>query len=288
MIEVKDLSFFYKKNKLILDNISCTLQGGKIYGLLGKNGVGKTTLLHLISGLKFPKTGEVKISFHNESQVNSIFIPQERKVELLQNIFFLNEEMPESDFTIAQLEKYTSVLYPKFSSSEFDSYLQEFEIENKEQKLSKLSFGTKKKVYIAFGLACNTKFIFLDEPTNGLDIPSKSSFRKIVIKAMTEEKTIVISTHQARDLQNILDNIIILDNNKVLINVSTEEITSKLWFGIEEKVSTTDRVFYQEDNVAGLAIVRENKGGEESNLDVEMFFNASFLNKNLFKEMFNN
>lgn len=287
MIEIKNLSFFYRKNKLILDNISCVLQEGKIYGLLGKNGVGKTTLLHLISGLKFPKLGEVKIYYNNEQQTNNTYIPKERKVELLQDIFFLNEEMPESDFTIAQFEKYNSVFYPKFSASEFDSYLQEFEIEDKKQKLSKLSFGSKKKVYIAFGLACNTRFIFFDEPTNGLDIPSKSSFRKILIKAMTEEKTIVISTHQARDLQNVLDNIIILDNNKVLINVSTEEITSKLWFGIEEKVALTDRVFYQEDNVAGLAIVRENKGEEDSNLDVEMFFKASFLNKNLFKEMFN-
>ncbi|MDO5759642.1 MAG: ABC transporter ATP-binding protein [Bacteroidota bacterium] len=286
MIEVRDLTFFYKKRKLILDNITCSLQSGRIYGLLGKNGVGKTTLLHLMAGLKFPKLGNVQVSFSNSEEVDNLLIPQRRKVNFLRDVFFLNEQMPDSDFTIEQLEKHTSVFYPHFSTSDFDTYLQEFEIVDKKQKLSKLSFGTKKKVYIAFGLACNTRLIFLDEPTNGLDIPSKSSFRKILIKAMTDDKTIVVSTHQARDLQNVLDNIIILDNNQVLLNVSAEKITEKLWFGIEENANYTDKILYQEDNVAGLAVVRQNKGGEESNLDVEMFFNASFLNKNLFKELF--
>lgn len=149
-----------------------------------------------------------------------------------------------------------------------------------------MSFGTKKKVYIAFGLACNTKYIFLDEPTNGLDIPSKSAFRKIVMKAMSDEKTMIISTHQARDLQNVLDSIVILDKTKVLLNADGEEITEKLWFGIEDKVNA-EKVLYQEDNVAGFAVVKENKEGRESNLDVEMLFNAAFLNKSLFNELFN-
>ncbi|MBQ9253401.1 MAG: ABC transporter ATP-binding protein [Bacteroidales bacterium] len=291
MIEVKNLSFYYKRNKLVLDDIDCMFRKGRIYGLLGKNGVGKTTLLHLIAGLKFPKLGNVTInlSYNANGIENEIsYTPQERKVEFLQDVFFLNEEMPESDFTIEQMEKYNACFYPNFSAEDFNNYLQEFEIDNKKQELKKLSFGTKKKVYIAFGLACNTKLIFLDEPTNGLDIPSKSSFRKIVMKAMTEEKTIIISTHQARDLQNVLDSIVILDKTKVLLNADAEEITKKLWFGIEEKVSVADKVLYQEDNVAGLAIVRENKGEEESNLDVEMLFNAAFLNKNLFNELFNN
>ncbi len=281
MITIKNLSFFYKKNNLVLDNINCNLQEGRIYGLLGKNGVGKTTLLHLIAGLKFPKLGT--ITFENKEKST---IPKARKVDFLQDIFFLNEEMPESNFTIKQMEKYNSVFYPKFSVEDFDNYLREFEIEDKNQKINKLSFGTKKKVYVAFGLACNTKLILLDEPTNGLDIPSKSSFRKIVMKAMTEEKTIIISTHQARDLQNVLDNIVILDKTKILLNASVEQITSKLWFGIEDKVSFENKILYQEDNVAGLAIVRENKGEEESNLDVEMLFNAAFLNKSLFNELF--
>lgn len=281
MITIKNLSFFYKKNNLVLDNINCNLQEGRIYGLLGKNGVGKTTLLHLIAGLKFPKLGTITFESKEKST-----IPKARKVDFLQDIFFLNEEMPESNFTIKQMEKYNSVFYPKFSVEDFDNYLREFEIEDKNQKINKLSFGTKKKVYVAFGLACNTKLILLDEPTNGLDIPSKSSFRKIVMKAMTEEKTIIISTHQARDLQNVLDNIVILDKTKILLNASVEQITSKLWFGIEDKVSFENKILYQEDNVAGLAIVRENKGEEESNLDVEMLFNAAFLNKSLFNELF--
>ena len=108
------------------------------------------------------------------------------------------------------------------------------------------------------------------------------------MKAMTDEKIMVISTHQARDLQNVLDSIVILDKTKVLLNADGEEITKKLWFGIADKVSVSDKVLYQEDNVAGIAVVRENKDGEESNLDVEMLFNAAFLNKSLFNELFNN
>lgn len=277
MIKIEDLTFFYRKNKIVLDSINCNLKEGRIYGLLGKNGVGKTTLLHLIAGLKFPKQGEVKVLD---------IIPQKRTVDFLQEVFFLNEEMPDCDFSIENFEKYNAVFYPNFSAEDFNNYLQEFEIENKKQKLNKLSFGTKKKVYIAFGLACNTKYIFLDEPTNGLDIPSKSAFRKIVMKAMSDEKTMIISTHQARDLQNVLDSIVILDKTKVLLNADGEEITEKLWFGIEEKVNA-DKVLYQEDNVAGFAVVKENKEGRESNLDVEMLFNAAFLNKSLFNELFN-
>lgn len=278
MIKIEDLTFFYKKNKIVLDDISCNLKNGRIYGLLGKNGVGKTTLLHLIAGLKFPKMGSINIDSFN---------PAKRKVDFLQEVFFLNEEMPECDFTIESFEKYNSIFYPHFSKEDFDNYLKEFEVEDKTQKLSKLSFGTKKKIYIAFGLACNTKLILLDEPTNGLDIPSKSSFRKIVMKAMNENKIMIISTHQARDLQNVLDSIVILDKTKVLLNADDEEITEKLWFGIEDKVNTVDKVLYQEDNVAGLAVVKENKDGRESNLDVEMLFNAAFLNKTLFNELFN-
>ena len=279
MIKIEDLTFFYKKNKIVLDNISCNLKEGRIYGLLGKNGVGKTTLLHLMAGLKFPKMGTIEIDGQ---------IPGQRTVDFLKNVFFLNEEMPDCDFSIENFEKYNAVFYPNFSAEDFNSYLQEFEINDKKQKLNKLSFGTKKKVYIAFGLACNTKLILLDEPTNGLDIPSKSSFRKILMKAMTDEKIMVISTHQARDLQNVLDSIVILDKTKVLLNADGEEITKKLWFGIADKVSVSDKVLYQEDNVAGIAVVRENKDGEESNLDVEMLFNAAFLNKSLFNELFNN
>lgn len=278
MINIEDLSFSYKRNNLILDKISCEMKDGRIYGLLGKNGVGKSTLLHLIAGLLVPQKGKIAVDAHDS---------EKREVELLQNMFFLNEELPTYKLTIGDYEKYNSVFYPHFSKEDFVSYLREFEIEDMSQKINKLSMGTRKKVYIAFGLASNTKLILLDEPTNGLDIPSKASFRRIATKAMNDERTMLISTHQARDLQNVLDDIIILDKTKVLLNRSGEEITKKLWFGIQNSVSAKEKLLYQEDSVAGQAVVKLNKEGVECNLDVEMLFNAVFQNKELFAQLFN-
>lgn len=278
MIQINNLDFCYKKNKPILSNITLALQNGRIHGLLGKNGVGKTTLLHLIAGLQFPEKGTVMV---DDIEAKS------RDVHFYQKMFFLNDDMPETDFTIKMYEKVNAKFYPQFSHEDFIKYLEEFEVADLKQKISKLSFGTRKKVYIAFGLACNTTLTLLDEPTNGLDIPSKASFRKIIQYAMTDDKTMIISTHQARDLQNILDNIILLDETSVMLNATTEEITSKLWFGIEDKVSSTKKILYQEDTIAGLSTVRANYNDEESNLDVEMLFNAAFSNRELFKELFN-
>ena len=187
MIQINNLDFCYKKNKPILSNITLALQNGRIHGLLGKNGVGKTTLLHLIAGLQFPEKGTVMV---DDIEAKS------RDVHFYQKMFFLNDDMPETDFTIKMYEKVNAKFYPQFSHEDFIKYLEEFEVTDLKQKISKLSFGTRKKVYIAFGLACNTTLTLLDEPTNGLDIPSKASFRKIIQYAMTDDKTMIISTHQ--------------------------------------------------------------------------------------------
>mgnify|MGYP003477744626 CR=1 FL=1 len=279
MIEIKNLDFSYKKNHTVLSDITMNLKTGYIHGLLGKNGVGKTTLIRLISGLLFPESGQIKVGDNT---------PSERKLDFLEDIFFLNEDLVPTSLTINKYLSLNKVFYPKFSIDEFNSYMEEFEIKDFSQRIDKLSYGTKKKVFIAFGLATNAKLILLDEPTNGLDIPSKSSFRKIIQKSMTDEKCIIISTHQARDLQNILDNIIILDDTKLLLNATSEEITNKLWFGISDKVATEEPIPYQEDTIAGLAVVKQNTFNKESNLDVEMLFNAAFSNKKLFKELFDN
>lgn len=171
MIEIKDLTFGYKKNKAVLQNVNLELRHGYIHGLLGKNGIGKTTLLKLIAGLQFPDKGTIMV---NE------FIPTQRKVAFLSNTFFLSEDLYESKLTIEKFLKVNSVFYPDFSKENFLSYLRDFEIEDIKQRLDKLSYGTRKKVLIAFGLACRCKLMLLDEPTNGLDIPSKSQFRKVI------------------------------------------------------------------------------------------------------------
>jgi ABC-2 type transport system ATP-binding protein len=277
MIEIKNLCFEYKKGKPVLENVNLNLKKGCIHGLFGKNGVGKTTLLKLIGGLVFPDSGEIKVGE---------FTPSERKVAFLADMFFMSEELYDSHLTIEKYVKINSVFYPNFSQQDFETYLKDFEIEDTKQNLHKLSYGTKKKVFISFGLACHCKLILLDEPTNGLDIPSKSQFRKVILRAMSDETCVVISTHQVRDLHNLINSVLILDNTNVLLNASNEEICNKITFGVSDSAQSREGFLYSEDDVMGVRFVKENTENEESELDIEMLFNAVLSNKAKFKELF--
>ncbi|MDR1846771.1 MAG: ATP-binding cassette domain-containing protein [Bacteroidales bacterium] len=278
MIEIKNLTFGYNKHRNIVENMTLNIKEGYVHGLLGKNGTGKTTLLSLISGLLFAEKGEINVDN---------FTPKERKVDFLSEIFFLPEEFDEIRIRIDSYVKVNAAFYPRFSYTDFKQYLEEFEISDCHQKLSKLSYGTKKKVFIAFGLATHAKYLFFDEPTNGLDIPSKVQFRKIILKAMADNQTIIISTHQVRDLHNLIDNIIIMDKANILMNASVGNITEKLWFGLKDKCES-DVVLYEEENVGGKMIVAQNTTSSESNLDIELLFNAAFQSRDKFNELFNN
>ena len=274
MIKINDLSFYYYKKRPVFEHVSFDMQGG-IYGLLGENGVGKTTLLHLISGLCFPKSGSCKV-FEYESAY--------RNPEMLKQLFFLPEEFQAQNMLIKDFIKYNSSFYPNFSETQFDVYLNDFHVE-KDRKMAELSFGQKKKVMIAFALALNTPITLLDEPTNGLDIPSKAQFRKIVASAFEESRCILISTHQVRDLESLIDPIIILDRNQVLLNNSVEEITRKLFFSYTS--TKPEEALYCEQTMQGYATVQVNQYKEESTLNIEALFNTVVNNKTKIKELFN-
>lgn len=275
MISIKDLKFYYRKNKPIFDNVSFEMKSG-IYGLLGENGVGKTTLLHIISGLIFPKEGKSEVLGYESMY---------RNPEMLKQIFFLPEEFNVPAFTINDFVKYNSVFYDNFSREQFDSYLSDFQLDA-DSKLTELSFGQKKKSLIAYAIALNTPITLLDEPTNGLDIPSKAQFRKVIASAFDEEKCIIISTHQVRDLESLIDPIIILDRNQVLLNNTVEEITSKLLFSY----STTkpEDALFCEQTISGYTSVSRNTYNEDSTLNIEALFNAVVANKGIIKDLFNN
>ena len=277
MIHIKNLKFGYNRKSLVLDGIDLSLGAGAITGLLGKNGVGKTTLLKLIAGALRPDGGEVSVLGHS---------PEKRSVDFLSQIYLLPEEMPEMHLTI---DKYMSIhapFYPRFSEDEFRGFLAELEITDTSVSMSKLSMGNRKKVFIAFALATNARLILMDEPTNGLDIPSKSVLRKLLRTKADEDRLIIISTHQVRDLQNILDAVVILDNTKVLLNADTYAITQRLFFGIADGSENPDDVLYSAPSVAGTQIVRVNGKDEESDVDVELLFNAAFNAKQKITELF--
>ena len=219
MITIDNITFSYGSNT-VLKNISMKLEEGKVYGLLGENGVGKTTLLTLLCGLKKAGSGRIDIDGYN---------PFERKPSFLSLEYFLSDEVAAQSMTAEAYAKNYGKFWGGFELDKFRELMGIFETDP-HQKMNRMSFGQLKKSYISFALACNCKYLFMDEPTNGLDIPSKAQFRKAVTKYTAEDSTLLISTHQVRDLENIIDPIIILDRQDVLLNASLDEISEKLYF----------------------------------------------------------
>lgn len=277
MIQLQNIRFGYTKSRNIFEDVSLTMEAGHIYGLLGKNGAGKTTLLKIMSGLRFPTSGTSTIL--NQNAVL-------RKAEILQDIYFLQEEMYVPHMKIESFVKAYSPFYPRFNHEQFNEYLREFELDKEFGFLDKLSHGQKKKTLIAFALATNTKVLIMDEPTNGLDIPSKSTFRKLMASAADESRLVIISTHQVRDLHSLIDMVAILDNGRMVLNASTYEITQKLLFDVEDTKTTEGTLLYSEDTPRGAYQVKENVNHLDSNLDLELLFNAAMNNKNAIINLF--
>ncbi|HOF97932.1 MAG TPA: ABC transporter ATP-binding protein [Paludibacteraceae bacterium] len=279
MIQIKHVEFSYSRNAQLFTGLELSLSPGHIHGILGKNGEGKSTLLKMISGMIFPQKGEIEVLGYE---------PRKRQPEMLREIFFLPEELPPITLSIENYEKVYAPFYPHFNHEQFQGYLQEFEINSGKSQINKLSYGQKKKVFMAFGLATNTKIVLLDEPTNGLDIPSKAQFRKMTASALEEERIMLISTHQVRDLDSLIDSIIIMNSHQIVFNELCENITEKLLFSYGKEKSEGEEVLYSEENLRGFDQVSINKTGEESKLDIELLFNTVLKNHQRIREIFSN
>jgi ABC-2 type transport system ATP-binding protein len=276
MIYLDRVSFGYSKRKKLFSDLSLRLAPGHIYGLLGKNGAGKSSLLRNIAGLLFPLEGKIVVSGRE---------PKKREPAFLQDIFFLPEEIYLPSVTMAKYLEILSPFYPKFDKDQFMAYIAEFDIPEG-NKLTDMSYGQKKKVLIAFALATNTNVLIMDEPTNGLDIPSKSQFRKVVSNVLSSERIILISTHQIRDLDNLIDSIIILEDSKILIQHSLEVVAQRLCFATLLNVEYDSRVLYSEPSLRGYNAVFENSDQEESRVDLEQLFNAVMENPSRIQSIF--
>ncbi|HCO66217.1 MAG TPA: ABC transporter ATP-binding protein [Dysgonomonas sp.] len=273
MIEIRDLIFHYKKSRTVFYDLSLDIGTG-IYGLLGENGVGKTTLLHIISGLRFPKSGSCKVLGYDSFR---------RNPQMLSQLFFLPEEFDTPDVSIDNYAKLHAAFYPNFDDVQFNYNLKELKVD-KDKKMNEQSLGQRKKAMIAFALALNTPILLLDEPTNGLDIPSKSQFRKLLASVYDHTKCIIISSHQVRDLENLIDPIIILDRNDIILNHSLQEISEKLLFTYT--TSKPDESLYCEQALQGYSSVQINEDGKESIVNIESLFSAAVNNKVKIKNLF--
>lgn len=276
MVQLSNICFRYKKKKPLFENLSLSLQPGYIYGLLGKNGAGKSSLLKHIAGLVFPDSGSCTVMGYEASA---------RKPEMLQDIYMIPEEFELPAVSLDTFVKMNAVFYAGFSQTQLSAYLAEFEL-GEHEKLSTLSYGQKKKFLIAFGLATNAKVLILDEPTNGLDIPSKSQFRKIMAAALDEERIIIISTHQVRDLENLIDNIVVLEQGTVIFNRSLSSISEHLAFEHNLNGVPTEEVLYAEEMQGRKAGIVRNMAGIESRVDLELLFNGIVKSPTAINEAF--
>ena len=273
MIKINNLGFSYAEN-VVLKDITMTLEEGHIYGLLGENGVGKTTLLTLLSGLKKPKAGKIEIDGK---------APFDRQPSLLTDIYYLSDEVAESNMKAVDYAKNYCRFWEGFDFEKFMEIMKILE-NDPQQKMNQMSFGQLKKAHIAFALACNTKYLFMDEPTNGLDIPSKAQFRKALLKYTREEATVLISTHQVRDLENVIDPIIILDKQQVLLNATIQEISEKLYFDYSGEA--VPAALYREMTPGGCIQVLPNLSKEESKVNIEALFNTVHQHKEMIHYIF--
>ncbi len=266
MITVNDLKFKYPGQKdWVFDGFNLQMKENRVYGLLGKNGTGKSTLLYLISGLLRPAAGTV---LFDETKTFC------RNVDVLREMYLVPEEYELPSITLEKFVKLHSPFYPRFSRDILESCLNDFEL-TPDIHLGRLSMGQKKKVLMAFALATNTRLLLMDEPTNGLDIPSKSQFRKTVANNMSEERMIMISTHQVHDVESLLDHIIMLSRRELLLDASVQDIMDRYTFEYRQPVEMGDDVIYAEPTLQGNAVIAKRQdGAKHTQVNLELLFNA--------------
>uniref|UniRef100_A0AB33ITN1 ATP-binding cassette domain-containing protein n=1 Tax=Prevotella sp. GTC17253 TaxID=3236793 RepID=A0AB33ITN1_9BACT len=266
MIEIQNMTFGYdRREEPVFRDFSLSLPENCIYGLLGKNGMGKSTLLKLVCGLLRPQQGRVCIDGVDVSA---------RRVEMLQDVYIVPEVFDMPRMSMMKCIEMHRDFYPRFSDEVLIKCLSEFELPEV-KRMQELSMGQKKKVYMCLALASGTRLLLMDEPTNGLDIPSKSLFRKIIASNMTEERTMIISTHQVHDVESLLDHILLLDHSQLLLNASVSDLTEKYTFGYRRQSEMDDSVVYFEPALQGNAVMcRRQAGDGDTQLNLELLFNA--------------
>lgn len=265
MLDIQALKFRYQAGRpAVFDHFSLSLDKGNIVGLLGKNGTGKSTLLYLIAGLLRPQGGTVTIDGTPT---------QNRHPELLREIFLVPEEFELPSLTLDQYVRINRGFYPNFSDEVLRQCLTDFELPLA-LHLSRLSMGQRKKVFVSFALATNTRFVLLDEPTNGLDIPSKSQFRRVIASQMSEGRTIIVSTHQVHDIEALIDRIVMINGSQLLLNMSTTQLCEHLRFEQRAYGEDLSDALYAEPSLTGTAVIAPGDGFQSTQLNLELLFTA--------------
>ena len=265
MLEIKNVTFSYgRRRPPVVSDFSVSFPTGGVYGLLGRNGAGKSTLLYLAAGLLTPQNGH---AYYNGVDTRL------RLPSTLSDIFIVPEEFSLPAISLGEYLRINSRFYPRFSHDDMRRNLDTFELEP-DLQLGALSMGQKKKAFMCFALACNTSLLLLDEPTNGLDIPGKSRFRKFIVSSMTDDRTVIISTHQVRDVDMLLDHVAIIDGKRLLLNRSIADICSRLRFEERPVGADVSDALYIQPSLQGNAVICHNEKDDDTPLNLELLFNA--------------
>ena len=264
MLQIENISFSYGKRRAeVFHDFSLSFEPGHIYGLLGKNGTGKSTLLYLICGLLRPTSGSVTF----DGKDVKLRLP-----EVLQDIFLVPEEFELPNVTMETYVKLNAPFYPRFDAAILQRCLEAFELPAT-LNLGSLSMGQKKKAFMSFALATRTRLLIMDEPTNGLDIPSKSIFRKIVAQHISDEQAVIISTHQVRDVEMLLDHVVMLEGSWVLLNRSMSEISAAVRCEQRSMSESLEGALYVQPSLAGNAVLVPNTNpDDETPVNLELLF----------------
>jgi len=271
LIRIEQLSFGYRKSPLYQDFNLCLNEPG-VYGLFGRNGSGKSTLLLLLAGLLFPKGGHVDVQGHT---------PAKRRADFLSQVYIVPEEFHLPNLRPDKLAQTQSVFYPNFSSESFAEYLRIFEVPP-ERSFEEMSLGQKKKAAVAFALATFTPVLLLDEPTNGLDIISRDQFKTIMARPEQRQRIVLISTHQAHDLERIMSHILFIDGASLALSATMAELGSALSIGVAADaaaLSAIPDILYSEALGTQQAYVAVNHAATAGEVNLELLYKALSLRK---------
>lgn len=272
MIYLNNINFSYNAKKPLLQSLNLEATAGNIHGLLGKNGAGKTSLLKIIAGMRTPVSGNIKVLNFN---------PAQRTMAFNELCYFVPEELYTPSMSAKAYMKLYSGFYPLFSPENMTNYMENFDLDP-DMHLGRSSYGQKKKFILSFAMASGAKLVLFDEPTNGLDIPSKSVFRKLAALAISDERCFIISTHQVRDLNLLLDSVILLHKGKILLNSSLCNIASQYAFVTLQRKHENKEALYIEEHIEGIKAILPASKSTETEVDLEMLFNAAISGKILF------
>lgn len=264
MIVFEQVNFGYPKRFQIFEKLDLELKTGKVIGLLGKNGAGKSTLMRLMAGLLRPAAGRVLC----EGEMTF-----DRKYSFLDQLLFIPEKVSIPDHL--KVKEYVSIysdFYSVFDQKKMEQLLEEFQIELS-HRISNLSYGQQKKLQIAIGLSSGARLLLFDEPTNGLDIPSKSAFRKVVSANLSEDQLLIISTHQVKDIEHLIDQVVILDEGKIKLQADMEALEEAFVFG--KGTESPPEAIYTESHLMGARyIARASEEMSGGSPDLELLFQA--------------